>query len=975
MNSFIPGARRPRARSLIWTIAATMLLLGGCAKQPAEQVAKQVNEEQDSFPLAPAQSPNDDRGYRFIVLDNGLRALLISDPDTQKAAAALDVYIGSSSNPADRGGLAHFLEHMLFLGTDKYPDSGEYATFIAEHGGSRNAYTAYEHTNYFFDIDDDHFPEALDRFAQFFISPRFDEEYVGREVNAVQAEYQMGLNTDARRNLDVNREVSNSEHPFSVLAVGSIDTLANRPDAPVRDDLITFYKKFYSANLMALVVLSSKSLDDLETLVTETFAPVPNHDVSVADTTVPRIEPDRLPMMVYIQPQASARSLSVSFAMPDYSGLYRAKPLQYIGNLLGHEGEGSLLSLLKQEGWAEALGAGSGIVYRGGSEFNISITLTEQGLAERDQVLRKLFEYLELLKQAGPRESLYDEQSQLSALAFRFRDETQPLRYVSGLANDMQLFAPADVLQGNFLMTDFEPELIQEILEKYFVPGNAFIQVVAQDLPVDRESQYYNTPYSVQPVDLATAGWANVNPAQLDPRLHMPAANAFIADNVEMVPLAKDNPEAPGLVSDSERLQIWQRQDDKFRVPRGVMYMNFLTAVVNDNAANAAASQLYVSLLQDSVNEFTYPAYLAGLNFSIAVNARGLGLNISGYNDKQLVLLERIVGSIANAELDNNRFDNIRKDIIRGLRNVKSARASSQVVSQTRRLLLSGRFPEEALIAELETITPEQVAKHAERLWSSASLQILLNGNYAQETADAVKSALAPLVDGQGPAAPSFTRLVRLSAGDDLMYKAKVEHDDAVMFWYLQGPDDSLESRALAALTGQAIGANYFEELRTEQQLGYIVSAFSWPQLDVPAVAMVIQSPGSPVTDLVAASRAFLISQAEPGAIDEERFERHRAALLQEITKPDKNLWEQSGRFWREIGRGNTDFDTREKVVAAIEAVSFAQWQAWYQQHVLDNPASLLIAAPGRFDQLPNVDTAITDGPEFQASRPYFQRP
>ena len=114
----------------------------------------------------------------------------------------MDVYVGSASNPADRGGLAHFLEHMLFLGTDKYPDSGEYATFVSEHGGSRNAYTGFEHTNYFFDIDKANLEEALDRFAQFFISPRFDAEYVDREVNAVNAEYQMGLNTDSRRSLE-----------------------------------------------------------------------------------------------------------------------------------------------------------------------------------------------------------------------------------------------------------------------------------------------------------------------------------------------------------------------------------------------------------------------------------------------------------------------------------------------------------------------------------------------------------------------------------------------------------------------------------------------------------------------------------------------------------------------------------------------------------------------------------------------------
>ena len=98
-------------------------------------------------PGQPIASPNDDRQYRLLTLDNDMPVLLISDPGTPKAAAALDVMVGSGDNPPGRAGLAHFLEHMLFLGTDKYPDAAEYERFITEHGGNRNAYTAFEHTN------------------------------------------------------------------------------------------------------------------------------------------------------------------------------------------------------------------------------------------------------------------------------------------------------------------------------------------------------------------------------------------------------------------------------------------------------------------------------------------------------------------------------------------------------------------------------------------------------------------------------------------------------------------------------------------------------------------------------------------------------------------------------------------------------------------------------------------------------------
>lgn len=70
---------------------------------------------------------------------------------------------GSLSDPANISGLAHFCEHMLFLGTQKYPKENEYSQFLSEHAGSSNAFTSGEHTNYYFDVSHEHLQGALDR--------------------------------------------------------------------------------------------------------------------------------------------------------------------------------------------------------------------------------------------------------------------------------------------------------------------------------------------------------------------------------------------------------------------------------------------------------------------------------------------------------------------------------------------------------------------------------------------------------------------------------------------------------------------------------------------------------------------------------------------------------------------------------------------------------------------------------------------
>lgn len=91
--------------------------------------------------------------------------MLISDSEADKSAAALDVRVGSALDPKPLFGTAHFLEHMLFMGTEKYPSENEYGEYIKNNGGYNNAWTSLTDTNYHFDSSNSAFAEALDRFS------------------------------------------------------------------------------------------------------------------------------------------------------------------------------------------------------------------------------------------------------------------------------------------------------------------------------------------------------------------------------------------------------------------------------------------------------------------------------------------------------------------------------------------------------------------------------------------------------------------------------------------------------------------------------------------------------------------------------------------------------------------------------------------------------------------------------------------
>ena len=93
------------------------------------------------------QHPLDQSESRTLVLENGLKVYLLSDPKFNMSAASMAVEVGSLENPQDREGIAHFLEHMLFLGTEKFPDVDEYSEYLRTYGGYANAYTCLLYTS------------------------------------------------------------------------------------------------------------------------------------------------------------------------------------------------------------------------------------------------------------------------------------------------------------------------------------------------------------------------------------------------------------------------------------------------------------------------------------------------------------------------------------------------------------------------------------------------------------------------------------------------------------------------------------------------------------------------------------------------------------------------------------------------------------------------------------------------------------
>jgi insulysin len=900
------------------------------------------------------QSPDDARRYQYFTLDNQLKVLLISDADAEKAAASLDVHVGSRYDPATRQGLAHFLEHMLFLGTKKYPDADGYQKFISENGGSHNAYTSFEHTNYYFDIDNASLAPALDRFSDFFVSPLFDAAYVQREMNAVESEYRARIKDENRRILDATRQLINPEHPYRQFSVGSLDTLSS---PSIREDMLDFYQRYYSASRMTLVVVGNYSLSELKRMVLHRFVSIPNNGslTEAIDEPLLTTTHSTLPLLLTVQAEKPIRQLRLTFPMPDLSNDFRTKPLSYIGNILGHEGKGSLLSLLKTAGWAEGLATGVGLNYTGGATFQINIALTEKGVEEFQQVTSEVFfaiQYLGGQHKQNPQLSraLFIEQRQLADMAFRFYQRPPVMSAAMGAAANLHFYPPAEVISGDYDYSEYRPELIADRLAR-MTPDNVLLTLISKDfakhlsenIKSKNISPWFAAPYSVTKVPQSwLEKWqGDLNSTLASQSLTLPDANTFIAQDFELLSAAIES-DVPTLLVEQAGLRLWVKTDDTFEVPKADALFSFLTASSRQSSRAAALSQLYASIVNEQLNEYLYPAYLAGMNVRFYSQRRGFTLSLGGYNDGLIDLAEKVLPTLTSIDIHPDRFDSIKVELMRAWQLNRESTPYRRLSSTMQQALYENSWSEVELMEALADVTIADLQDHVDALWPSIYTDGMLHGNVDDNTVKALTDLLAALPSCGCDLTEQrlHVGVVKLPLGRQ-QQRQPLNHSDAAVLWYFQAPDESLSSAALSQLTVSVLHPRLFNQLRTEQQLGYVVGASAFNRNKLPGIAFQVQSPSSNEQEILAALNGFIEGVLEHG-VDIEEFKRHRQALSTQLREADQNLSDRSRRFWGSLVLADEAFDRRERLAVIVDDMTYDDWLAFVRALLSSQEASLI---------------------------------
>ena len=879
------------------------------------------------------KSPNDQRDYHTFTLPNELQVVLVSDPTLEVSGASLSVGVGSYQNPKDFPGLAHYLEHMLFLGTKKYPEPNSFQTFVQENGGYSNAYTATDHTNYFFQIGEDALQEALDRYSDYFKSPTFDKDYSDKERNAVDSEWSMGKSNDGRIMNRLRGLTANPEHPAQRMSVGNLTTLVDQGDQTLYSEMRAFYQKYYSSNNMKLVIFGKQDTATLAALATEYFSDIDNKKIAKPEITTRGLTEQQLGEHIYYRPQKPMRQLVMEFSINDNSVLWPVKPNRYIANLISSEEPGTAAQVLRDKGWVDNFTASDSADYYGNDGiFTINIGLTEEGLAYQDEVIATVFKYLDLIRESGVDPVYYQEYKAM--LAKQYQDLQVPNAMNQATHFSQALFSlPAEHLNDAFYTYDhFDAEAINTVLAQ-LTPKRARIWHINPSVDVDTAIPYYEGEYRVASFsDAELQQWETfANTLELT----LPAENdLFSSGKAEVV---EATIMSPLQIVDQPGLEAWLVHSEFHQSEHGYLQVMFNTDLPLQSAKNNVMSDLVNRIFALQTTALRDKAGRAGIGMGIERPRNNHALTLSGYSEKHPLLYQRLLTQWVNMDINQQEFTIAKEGFKDWLDGRAKEEPSRQLFTELNRIMVDASWTDEQLANALNTITLKDINQYQQDLVNNNRIRIFAFGNYSKKTVNEFAQITQTTMLPGWQQRDRFVAAVNKPAvGEHTNYRGDIAKTDNGLLHAYYSDNTELTTAAQLFLLNSIFQQAFYNQLRTEEQIGYVVGSSIDRIGDYWGFILYAQTTNTELADLSLRFNRFVQEYwPQLQALDEAVLEQLRATVIAQINQAPGNFYEEYPKYLNDFYRGNDKFDTRARLINAIEQTTKVDVVTEYQDLIL----------------------------------------
>ena len=694
--------------------------------------------------------------------------------------------------------------------------------------------------------------------------------------------------------------------------------------------------------------------------------------------------PGCLPRVLHVAPLRELREVVLLWPAPPVRPLYRTDPSDLCSHLLGHEADGSALAALQDRGWATALSSGLRMQDSSFSVLQVKVTLTVDGEREWRRVVAVVEEHCSLLRRMSDAQlrSHWTQMVALRRLDFQFVEKADPYAWAARHAQRLSDFGPSHALSAGYLYDDIDVEQARAWIG-YLRSDNCIALLVCQHPPTLPAARSTGRTSSSRPAAKNLPPWQSLVPPLCGPEccdgdggahegadewygvpfrcapmpppptehrpvgLSLPAPNQFVPTDLtlrmERTQPLTTMPPPPVQLADDATGALWHAADRRHGVPR--VHIRLMLYGAQMSAPERLLASLHGGLLTQVLKRRIYDAEVAGLYADVGMGARGASVHVRGYSHHAPALLRLVLDTVMRggyAEPGADKyFEAVRERRMRRLRSL-SVESPAHQGGLLQDLMLDA--DETTIEEDLESVgaaTLDDLAACHRRWRRALYVHALVCGNASAGEAQEIYWEVGRQLASHGVVALPKTACARLprrkllpSTRHELHAAVgnEAEKNSYVGLYMQAGVLSEPEQAALRVLCSM-LKEPCFRELRTQQQIGYIVHASheidhvihtgGAPPLRVEGLAIEVTSKTKSAVDVAARIRAFLhaFRSTTLCALDAETVAQYAVAIEARLLEPPKRLSSEADRWWTPIRLGSFDWAYRGRIVEAVRRV------------------------------------------------------
>ncbi|MDU5513632.1 MAG: pitrilysin, partial [Enterobacter sp.] len=667
--------------------------------------------------------------------------------------------------------------------------------------------------------------------------------------------------------------------------------------------LHAFRDKYYSANLMKAVIYSNKPLPELAGMAAKTFGRVPNKNIDLPQIDVPVVTDAQKGIVIHYVPALPRKVLRVEFRIDNNTAQFRSKTDELVTYLIGNRSPGTLSDWLQKQGLVEGIRADSDPVVNGNSGvLAISATLTDKGLANRDEVVAAIFSYLSLLREKGVDKRYFDELAHVLDLDFRYPSITRDMDYVEWLADTMIRVPVEHTLDAVNIADRYDADAVKARLAM-MTPENARIWYISPNEPHNKTAYFVDAPYQVDKISAQT--FADWQKKAGEIALKLPELNPYIPDDFSLTKTTKDYPH-PALIVDEPTLRVVYTPSRYFASePKA----DVSVVLRNPKAMNSAKNQVMFALNDYlagiALDQLSNQAAVGGISFSTNAN-NGLMLNANGYTQRLPQLFQALLEGYFSYTPTEEQLEQAKSWYAQMMDSAEKGKAYDMALMPAQMLSQVPYFQREDRRALLPSITLKDVLVYRDALKTNTRPEFLIVGNMSEDQAKTLAENVRTQLGSKGDEWCRNQDVLVEKKQNVIFEKAGNSTDSALAAVFVPTGYDEFASSAQSAVLGQIIQPWFYNQLRTEEQLGYAVFAFSMNVGRQWGLGFLLQSSDKQPAYLWKRYQAFFPQvEAKLRAMKPEEFAQIQQAVIAQVMQPPQTLGEEASQLSKDFDRGN----------------------------------------------------------------------